>query len=152
IGINQASFAQTGTIGGTVVDANKTPLLGVSVIVQGTSKGTATDLDGQYSLSNVTPGSILVFSIIGFVSQEVTVDESTTIDVLLEEDLVALAEIVVIGYGSMEKNKITSAITKVKPEDFNKGNINNPAQLLQGKVAGLSIVSPQGNPNGDYNI
>src|SRR5690606_21627840 len=63
-----------------------------------------------------------------------------------------LDEIVVVGYGSMERQKVTSAITTVKPKDFNRGNINSPAQLLQGKVAGLSIVSPQGNPNGTFNI
>src|SRR5690606_36861523 len=74
------------------------------------------------------------------------------IDLVLQEDVEALDEVVIIGYGSLEKSRITSAISSVRPEDFNRGNINNPAQLLQGKVPGLNIVAPQGNPNGTYNI
>src|SRR5690606_11347751 len=94
----------------------------------------------------------LIFSYIGFVSQEMPINGQTQIDVVLLEDVEALDEVVIIGYGSLEKSRITTAIGSVKPEGFNRGNINNPAQLLQGKVPGLNIVAPQGNPNGTYNI
>lgn len=152
IGVNRISFAQNKTITGTVTDTNNIPLMGVSIIVKGTKTGVATDYEGMYSISGVEPGSTLVFSMVGFIPKEIPVGDRTTVDLILEEDIAALDEVVVIGYGSMEKNKITSAITNIKPESFNKGNINNPAQLLQGKVAGLSIVAPQGNPNGNFNI
>lgn len=151
VGISQMSYAQGKSISGTVKDVNNEPLIGVSVVVKGTTTGAATDADGNYTLT-AGSNSTLVFSFIGFIPQEVVVGDRTSINITLEEDNQMLKEIVVIGYGSMEKNKITSAITNIKPEDFNKGNINNPAQLLQGKVAGLSVVSPQGNPNGTYNI
>lgn len=146
------SNAQRTTVNGKVTDGNDMPLVGVNVIVKGTGTGTMTDLRGTYSIADVAPGSILVFSYVGFVSQEVALTNGTRVDVVLQEDVEALDEVVIIGYGSLEKSKITSAITNVKPEDFNRGNINNPAQLLQGKVPGLNIVVPQGNPNGTYNI
>lgn len=152
LGINNTIFAQVHSISGTVTDVADEPLIGVSVIVKGTTNGTSTDVDGHYVLDNIDPGSTVVFSYIGYITQEVNYMGSKSINVVLQENTQVLNEVVVVGYGSMEKNKITSAITNIKPEDFNKGNINNPAQLLQGKVAGLSIVSPQGNPNGSYNI
>ncbi|WP_418501216.1 SusC/RagA family TonB-linked outer membrane protein [Flagellimonas sp.] len=146
------SNAQYTTVNGKVVDGNGSPLTGVNVVIKGTGIGTMTDMDGTYLLSDVDLDGTLIFSFVGFVSQEVPIDYATRVDVVLQEDIEALDEVVIIGYGSLEKNKITSAITNVKPEDFNRGNINNPAQLLQGKVPGLNIVVPQGNPNGAYNI
>ncbi len=146
------THAQTVQIGGRVTDGENIPLAGVNVLVKGTGTGTMTDLDGRYSLSNVDPRGSLVFSFIGFVSQEITINDRTQIDLVLQEDVEALDEVVIIGYGSLEKSRITTAISSVRPEAFNRGNINNPAQLLQGKVPGLNIVAPQGNPNGTYNI
>jgi iron complex outermembrane receptor protein len=85
-------------------------------------------------------------------TERIIVGTETVINVQLKEDLASLDEIVVVGYGSQTKKEVTGAVTGVKFEDFNKGSIQNPAQLLQGKVAGLNIVSPQGNPNGAFNI
>jgi len=144
--------AQNRQIDGTVTDATGESLAGVSVVVKGTDRGTSTDGNGKYVLPEVESNSVLVFSFLGYATQEVTVGNSNRLDVTLTEQNQLLNEVVVVGYGSMEKNKITSAITNVKPEQFNQGNINNPAQLLQGKVAGLSIAGSQGNPNGDYTI
>lgn len=152
LGINSTVFAQGHSISGIVTDGTDEPLIGVSVVVKGTTNGTSTDVNGRYVLDNVGINSTLVFSYVGHITQEISYTGTQNINVVLKENTQVLNEVVVVGYGSMEKNKITSAITNIKPEDFNKGNINNPAQLLQGKVAGLSIVSPQGNPNGSYNI
>lgn len=152
LGINSTVFAQGHSISGIVTDETDEPLIGVSVVAKGTTNGTSTDVNGRYVLDNVGINSTLVFSYVGHITQEISYTGTQNINVVLKENTQVLNEVVVVGYGSMEKNKITSAITNIKPEDFNKGNINNPAQLLQGKVAGLSIVSPQGNPNGSYNI
>ncbi len=140
------------TITGKVVDANGEPIIGATILIKGTSQGTVTNMNGNYTLTNVPEDAILQFSYVGMEPQEIFVEGKKVINVTMKEIAELLEEVVVIGYGSIEKNKITSAITNIKPKDFNKGNINNPAQLLQGKVSGLSIVSPQGNPNGTYDI
>ncbi|WP_298646268.1 SusC/RagA family TonB-linked outer membrane protein, partial [uncultured Proteiniphilum sp.] len=138
-------------ITGKVTDEDGAPVIGANVIEKGTTNGTVTDMNGNFSLA-VDENSSLQISYIGYLSQNIQIARRSKIDVTLLEDLKGLEEVIVVGYGSIEKNKITSAITNIKPKDFNKGNINNPAQLLQGKVSGLSIVSPQGNPNGTYHI
>lgn len=152
MGIVGVSQAQNITVSGVVSDINDEPVVGVSVVVKGTTTGITTNTDGEYTLTNIGSNNTLMFSFIGFITQEVEILGRRVIDIKLEEDTQLLSEIVVIGYGSLEKNKITSSITSVKPDDFNNGSINSPAQLLQGKVAGLSIVAPQGNPNGEYSI
>ena len=139
------------TITGTVRDQNGAPIPGASVVIKGTSTGVATDFDGNYSIEAASD-AVLQFSYLGFSSAEIPVNGNTTIDVVLQEDVSKLEEVVVIGYGTQRKKEITSAVASVKAEDFNKGNVNNPAQLLQGKVAGLSIASPGGNPNQNFTI
>lgn len=146
------THAQTLTVTGQVTDGNHLPLAGVNVLARGSNTGTMTDMDGRYTLSNVDSQGRLVFSYIGFVTQETAINGRVRIDMVLQEDVEALDEVVIIGYGSLEKSRITTAISRLRPEGFNRGNINNPAQLLQGKVPGLNIVAPQGNPNGTYNI
>jgi iron complex outermembrane receptor protein len=138
-------------IKGTVTDSNGTPLPGVSILIAGTVRGTQTDFNGKYSIQ-AEVGEIAEFSFIGMKTERIIIGSETIINVQLEEDLASLDEIVVIGYGSQTKKEVTGAVTGVKAEDFNKGSIISPAQLLQGKVAGLNIVSPQGNPNGAFNI
>lgn len=150
----QAQAQDEITVSGTVTDeATGTPIPGANVIIKGTSTGTSTDFDGLYQIT-ATSGDVLVFSYIGFKSQEFTVGDQTTIDVALIEDFTQLDEVTItgIGYGTVERREITSAVASVDTKDFNKGNINNPAELLQGKVAGLSIARPGGDPNGGYNI
>lgn len=132
------------TVAGTVTDANGDPLPGVTVSVLGTTIGTATDLDGVYSLS-VPDGSTLVFSFIGFQSQTVEVGGRSVIDVVMREDLTSLDEVVVVGYGTQRREEITSSIATVSEEDFNKGAITqSPLQLVQGKIAGLAISRAAG--------
>ena len=140
------SLSQAQELSGTVSDSNG-PLPGASVVVKGTTNGTQTDFDGNYTLSDIGDNAVIIFSYIGFKKQEVAVNGQTEINVTLEEDAQALEEVVVTGYGTQAKKEITSAVTSVNEEDFNQGVVDNPAQLLQGKVAGLSIANPGGNPN-----
>ncbi len=137
--------AQT-EVSGTVSDADG-PLPGASVVVEGTTNGTQADFDGNYTLTVEDDDAVLQFSYVGFKGQEVPVAGQTNIDVVLEEDAQALEEVVVVGYGSQAKKEITTAVTSVNVEDFNQGVVDNPTQLLQGKVAGLSVVNRGGNPN-----
>lgn len=140
------SFVYAQSVTGTVSDASG-PLPGVNVLLKGTSTGTVTDFDGNFQI-NANNGDTLVFSFIGYATQEVVVS-GTTLNVTMAEDTAQLNEVVVVGYGSTTKKEITSAVTKVGEEEFNRGTINNPSELLQGKVAGLSIYNKGGNPNED---
>jgi len=137
-------FAQT--ITGTVT-GDGGPLPGVNVIVKGTTQGVTTDFDGLYSIENVATDAVLVFSFIGFTSQEIAVSGQTVINVELLIDAQALDEVVVTGYGSQVKKEVTSSIVQLDDSEFNKGVVNNTAQLLQGKVAGLTISTRGGDPN-----
>lgn len=147
-------LAQSNEVTGTVVSANDgTPIPGVNVLLKGQSAGTSTDFDGNFTL-NASANDVLVFSFVGFKTQEVTVGNQTTFTIELEEDLAELDAVTVtsIGYGKIQNREITSAVSSVKEEKFNKGNVNDPAQLLQGKVPGLSIVKPGADPNAGFNI
>lgn len=134
------------TVSGSVSDASG-PLPGVSVNVKGTSVGTETDFDSKYSIT-ASQGAVLVFRSLGYKTEERTVS-SNTLNVTLSEDATQLDEIVVVGYGSTTKKEITSSVTKVGEADFNQGVISAPSELLQGKVAGLSVYNKGGNPNDD---
>lgn len=142
------AFAQGREISGTVLDATlKDPLPGVTVLIKGTTRGTTTDLDGRFSLT-VQPGDqLLVFSFVGFTTQEIAIGNQSTFNIQLTEDIQSLQEAVVIGYGTQDKKEITSSVASVGADQFNRGNFPNPTQLLQGKVAGLSVTRPGGNPN-----
>ena len=127
-----SAFAQTKTVTGTVTDAANEPLIGASVLVQGTSTGTITDMDGKYSIS-VTPEDVLVFSYVGMTTQSVKVGAQNVINVTLKEDSQVLAETVVIGYGSAKKRDLTGSITNVKGEEIANKPATNPLSSLQGK-------------------
>ena len=151
LGYIKASFVAFTVTGRVIDETTGEGLPGVTVLVQGTSNGTVTDTEGKYSIS-VEEGSTLVFSFVGYHTQEVQVEDRRVIDVALAEDVQNLEEVVVVGYGIQEKKEITSAVSSVKAEDFNQGNVNDVAQLLQGKVAGMVISRPGGNPNQGFNI
>ncbi|TDQ14701.1 iron complex outermembrane receptor protein [Algoriphagus boseongensis] len=153
IGTIAVANAQSRSISGTVLDARLgDPVPGATVLVKGTTRGTATDLDGKFTLPLQAGDQVLVISFVGYLNQEVEIGNQSSITIRLEEDIQSLEEAVVIGYGSQDKKEITSAVVGVKPEDFNRGNVTNPAQLLQGKVAGLSITRPGGSPNSGFNV
>jgi iron complex outermembrane receptor protein len=141
--VSSIAFAQS-QVTGTVKDVNGEPLIGVSVVEEGTTNGTVTDMEGKYTL-NVKPGAKLKFSYIGFTTQEVKAGASKNI--VLKENNKTLNEVVVVGYGTMRRKDVTSSITTIKSEDLNKGVFSDPAQMLQGKVPGL-IVTSNGDPNG----
>ena len=129
------------TVKGVVKDANGEAIIGASVIEKGNAKnGTVTDIDGNYTLK-VKRGATLTISYIGYISQETKGG-----NIILEEDLKSLNEVVVIGYGTQKKADVTSAVVSVKAEDFTKGNFNDAGDLIKGKVAGLTITKPSGDP------
>ena len=132
--------AKAQTVSGTVSDANG-PLPGASILVKGTTNGTQSDFDGNYTLNDVSNGSVMVFSYIGFSTQEITYNGQATINVTLQEDAQALDEVVIIGYGSTTVKDATGSVTAVTAEDFNGGVIASPEQLIQGKTAGVQHYS-----------
>lgn len=142
------AFAQN-QVTGVVTDKTGEPLIGVNVLEKGTTNGTVTDIDGKFTV-DMPQGKTLVFSFIGFVTQEIKVT-SNVVNVVLNEDTKTLDEVVVIGYGSMTRKDVTSSITTVKAEDLNVGVYTSPAQLLQGKVPGLTIANTS-DPNGSPSI
>ena len=147
-------FAQDRTVSGQVTDSDTDEAIpGANVLIQGTTMGTLTDIDGKYQINIPSDEATLMFSQAGYKSQLIEVGTRSTINIAFVADLTALSEIVLIGYGKQEKKDITGAVAGVKEKDFNQGNINDAAQLLQGRVAGLSIVKNDGgNPNGDYTV
>lgn len=137
------------TVSGTVKDLSAEALLGVSVIVKGSSQGTITNVKGEYSIDNLTEDSKLIFSYVGMQSQEITVGSKSTITVVLEESAVTIAEFVAVGYGMQSKRKVTGAISNVKSEALTAFPTTNPVQALQGQAAGVTIInsgSPGANP------
>ncbi|RRQ50426.1 SusC/RagA family TonB-linked outer membrane protein [Maribacter algicola] len=144
-GINQAQ-----EVSGTVSDASG-PLPGASVLEKGTTNGTQTDFDGNYTLS-VGEDAVLVVSYIGYKTQEVSVNGRTTVNFTLEEDAEALEEVVIIGYGTTTVKDATGSVTAVTSEDFNGGNIASPEQLIQGKTAGVNIQQTTGEPGAGIQI
>ncbi|MBF9255124.1 SusC/RagA family TonB-linked outer membrane protein [Pontibacter sp. 172403-2] len=128
---------------GTVTDEKGMPLPGVTVVLKGTSLGVSTNADGAYELTipDGQENGTLVFSYIGYKDQEVPIGNKTVIDVSLSTDAEALEEVVVVGYGTMQKKEVSSAITTVTADEFQQGAFNSPLQMIQGKVAGLTVSS-----------
>lgn len=139
------------TVTGTVTDSNGIPLAGASILEKGTLNGTTTDFDGNFSI-DVKDNATLEFSFLGFTTQEIPVQGRTSISVQLIEDATQLEDVVVVGYGIQKKSDVTGSIASVKSEDFNRGVVNNPGQLLQGKIAGVNVTSVSGEPGASQNI
>ena len=139
------------SVSGTVTDETGEPLPGVTVVVKGTSKGTITNSNGNYQLDNLPADAVLTFSFVGMRSAEIPVKQSV-VDVVLSAETIGLEEVVAIGYGTIRKADVTSSVATVKSEDFIKGSVTDAGQLIQGKVAGLTVVSPSGDPTGRTQI
>ena len=133
-------FAQEKTVTGVVTDSFNEPLIGASIVVQGTTNGVITDLDGKYSIK-VTPGATLQFSYVGMEKQSVKVGNQSVINVQLKDDSQMLAETVVIGYGSAKKRDLTGSITNIKGDEIANKPVANPLSALQGKVAGVQVIN-----------
>lgn len=142
--------AQEITVKGVVKAPSGETIIGANVIEKGTTNGTVTDFDGAFTL-NVTPKKTLVISYVGFVTQEVPA--SKTMNITLKEDNQNLSEVVVVGYGSSVKKDLTTAVTSVKSKDFLQGASNSPLQMIDGKVAGVSVSNPSAaDPNSNTNV
>lgn len=133
------------SISGKVTDENGIELPGASVVIQGTSIGTTSDLDGNYKLS-VPDGAVIEVSFVGYKTQVITVGSRTVIDVSMAEDLATLGEVLVVGYGTVEKKDATGAISSVKGEDFRNQPVNGVDKALQGRIAGVQVVRNGGSP------
>jgi len=141
-----ATLPQNKTVSGVITSATGEPIIGVAVIIQGTSTGTITNEKGEYSLPGVPENAILEFSFVGMKSKSVTVGTQSKIDVVLEEDTIGLEEVVAIGYGTRKKESLTSAISVIESEDIVKTKQTNVVSTLQGKVPGLLIRQESGKP------
>lgn len=127
---------------GKILDNNGKPLSGVSVLEKGTNNGTSTNDEGSFSLTVAGPSSVLLVSFVGFESREITVGNQTTFNVQLQSSNQQMNEVVVVGYGSVQRRELTSAVTTVRSKDFLQGAVNSPLQLIEGKVAGVTISNP----------
>lgn len=146
----QSQQAATVTQTGTVVDNFGEPVIGAAVTPKGTSNGVNTNIDGEFSIK-VPVGTVLTVSCVGYVPVEAVVT-GQPLKVTLKEDSQILDDVVVIGYGTQKKADVTSAVSSVKAEDFNMGRIGDAAELVKGKVAGLSVVNSSGNPTSSSSI
>ena len=141
------------TVKGTLIDATtKEALVGANVLIKGTTKGATADANGQYSINVSDDKAVLVFRFLGYDSQEIVVGGRSTIDVSLQSNASSLEQVVVVGYGTQKKTDVTGSVKSVSSEAFNKGIINSPEQLLQGKVAGVNVTSATGEPGGSQGI
>ena len=144
--------AQNIVVSGTVTDGEGEPLIGASVVEKGSSgNGAVTDLDGHFSI-NVPSNATLKFSYIGYIAQEIAVNGKTTIDVVLTEDTNTLDEVVVIGYGTQNRSKMSSSVATISSKDVVKQTTQNVASALQGRAAGVDVVQQGGIAGADVNI
>jgi TonB-linked SusC/RagA family outer membrane protein len=134
-------FSQTKTITGNIVDANGQPIIGATVMVKGTSIGTVSDMDGSFTLSNVPEDAVLQISYIGYATQEIPVAGKTLFKVVLQEETLALEELVVVGYGVQKKSDLTGALSRITEKDIKERPIQNPLQALQGKAPGIDVTT-----------
>jgi TonB-dependent starch-binding outer membrane protein SusC len=146
-----AAHAQDRSVSGTITDPGGESVPGATIVEKGTQNGVIADFDGNFKITLSGNNAILSISFVGYKTQEVEVGTRTILNVVLEEDIEQLAEVVVIGYGSVEKKDVTGTVAKVDEKEFNKGIISSPEKLLSGKVAGLQIESA-GDPGGSSNI
>ncbi len=150
--LNFEVYAQT-TVNGLVLDSNHEPVIGASVLVKGTSTGTATDFDGRFALKVPESNSILVISYVGCETQEVAANApELQSGIVLRENVQNLDEVVVIGYGSVKKSDATGSVIAIKPDEFNKGNRVTAQDALVGKVAGVNVVNGSGAPGSGATI
>lgn len=145
------TLAQERPISGTVTDDQGTPLPGTSIIIQGTATGTQTDFDGNFTI-NANDGDVLVFSYLGFDTQEVTVSNESNYNITLAENAAMLNEVVVTGYGSQTRATLTTSVSKLDTEILQTSTRSNAATALQGTIAGLRVTNTTGQPGSTPDI
>ncbi|MDR1347254.1 MAG: TonB-dependent receptor [Prevotellaceae bacterium] len=144
---------QKRTVSGKVTEAkSNAPLSGTTINVKGTNSAVMSDVDGNFSIAAAS-GDVLVFYFMGYATQEIALSDQSLINVLMVEEISQLDDIVVIGYGTTTKKEVTGSVSSIGSDDFKTGNITDPVQLLQGQIAGLNIIRPDGgDPNGSFQI
>ena len=150
-GLMGISYAQI-AIEGNVQSSTGDPLPGVNVTIKGTTQGTITDANGYFVIPDIPPDGVLLFSFIGMVSQEIAVNNQTVINVTMQEDLLGLDEVVVIGYGTVKRKDLTGAVSSVKSEDITMAPVTNTIEAIQGRVAGLDITRGDGRASAGMSI
>lgn len=140
------------SITGMVTDQNNHPLIGVNILVKGTNKGTTTDFEGRFSLSDVDEQAVLVLSYIGYRSQEVPLNGRTDLNIVMEEDVQTLDEVVVVGYGTIKRSDLTGAVASVSSKDLQASVAKSVSTALQGRIAGVSVTNLGGQPGSGMNI
>ena len=143
---------QETVVTGTITDENGEPLIGATVLVQGTTRGVVTNLDGNYEITVPDENTVLVFSFVGYETREITVGSQTTIDITLNSEITALEELVVIGYGTQKKADVTGAVSTVRIADMQKIAVNNTSVALQGQVAGVNVMQSNADPGAGADI
>ena len=146
-------FSQTKTISGTVNDENSLPLVGVNITVQNSNLGALTDFDGNFSISIPSDKpKVLIFSYLGYTTQEVDVSSSDNISIMMIPDLEQLEEVVVVGYGSVLKKDLTGSLSQVEVEEEVANQSNSIDQLLQGRAAGVQVVQNSATPGAGISV
>lgn len=145
------AYAQQ-SVSGTVIDEAGEPLIGVSIQVKGTTNGTITDFDGNFTLTNLNSSDVLVFSYIGYGNKEMTVGKQTIVKVTLSEDTKKLDEVVVVGYGQMKKNDLTGSVSSVGNDALVAKGTTGVVEALQGSIAGVNITQSTGRVGGGFDI
>jgi TonB-dependent SusC/RagA subfamily outer membrane receptor len=146
------TMQQQKSVSGRVTDTSGASLPGVSVVVKGTTNGTITDGNGNYSLSNVPENGVMQFSFVGMKGQEISVGNKTTINVTMAEDAIGIEEVVAIGYGTMKKSDLTGSVVSVKSDQLVSFPVSGAVQALQGRAAGVQISSNNGDPGGSMRV
>ncbi|MGV8093493.1 MAG: TonB-dependent receptor [Mangrovibacterium sp.] len=143
---------QQRSVTGKVTDSSGAPLPGVTVVIKGTSRGSLTDVDGNYSLSSIGDDAILVFSFVGMKTQEIAANGKTTINVTLEEETIGIEEVVAVGYGTVRKKDLTGAVSSVTGETLKDVPVTSAAEALTGRLAGVQVTKTQGSPDATIQI
>ncbi len=151
-GIRDILPATDKTIRGTVTDENGEGLPGVSVVIKGSMRGSITDVTGKYELAVPGPESVLIFSFVGYISEEVTVGNRASVDISMKVDQKSLEEVVVVGYGTQRKTDVTGALSVISTKEFAQQPITRLDQVLQGRAAGVQVTQASGAPGGDARI
>ncbi|GAB1855482.1 TonB-dependent receptor [Flavobacteriaceae bacterium MHTCC 0001] len=152
VDLEEVNTVQKISVTGKVSDANGLPLPGVNILEKGTTNGVVTDFDGSFNISVSSSSAVLVFSSLGFGTQEITVGQKTTLNITMEEDTTGLDEVVVVGYGTQKKSDVTGAIASISGADVNITREGNPLNALAGKVSGVDISINSNDPGSSPSI
>lgn len=142
---------ETGIVNGQVINTKGMPLVGVSVIIKGTTQGVSTNLEGGFQIE-ITPGDILSISYMGYKSVELPVSELGNAPIVLEEDVSLLDEVVIVGYGTVKKKDLTGAVGSIKSSDIGDVSVTDVGQMIQGRIAGVSVTNNNGLPGSGTKI